>query len=239
MSLLSIFGCGRAKTPAYPTDTLTTRDGTELTFMFFRHASLSIRVGGHYIYVDPVGNFSGLPKADLILLTHSHDDHFDMAAVERLRTSKTDIVSDRTTAEAFEMECHVMRPGSIATPRDYVKIEAVAAYNTTKEHQQFHPKLREDCGYLLTIGGTRIYLAGDTEPTAEMKALRNVDIAFLPVNQPYTMTVEQAIDAVKSLKPAIFYPYHYGQTEHVTDIDELVRGVRALETTDIRVFPME
>ena len=137
------------------------------------------------------------------------------------------------------MEGQVMRPGSIATPRDYVKIEAVAAYNTTKEHQQFHPKLREDCGYLLTIGGTRIYVAGDSEPTAEMKALRDIDIAFLPVNQPYTMTVDQAVDAVKALKPTIFYPYHFGQTEFKTDMDRLVREVRALDTTDIRVFPME
>lgn len=239
MSLLSFFGCGRTKTPEYPTDTLTARDGTEFTLTFFQHASIGIRVGGHHIYIDPVGNFAGQPKADLILLTHSHNDHFDLATVEKLRTSKTDILSDRTTAEAFGMEGHVMRPGSIATPRDYVKIEAVAAYNTTKEHQQFHPKLREDCGYLLTIGGTRIYVAGDTEPTAEMKALRDIDIAFLPVNQPYTMTVNQAVDAVKALKPTIFYPYHFGQTEFKTDMDRLVREVRALDTTDIRVFPME
>lgn len=242
MAFFSFFG-RRPKAPVYPTDTLIAHDGTEFTITFFKHASLSINVGGKHIYVDPVGGGNvfpaALPKADLILLTHSHDDHFDLSAVEKLCTSKTDILSDRTTAEAFGMEGHVMRPGSIATPRDYVKIEAVAAYNTTKEHQQFHPKLREDCGYLLTIGGTRIYVAGDTEPTAEMKALRDIDIAFLPVNQPYTMTVDQAVDAVKALKPTIFYPYHFGQTEFKTDMDRLVREVRALDTTDIRVFPME
>ena len=132
-----------------------------------------------------------------------------------------------------------MRPGSIATPRDYIKVEAVAAYNTTREHQQFHPKLREDCGYLLTLGGTRIYIAGDTEPTPEMKSLRDVDVAFLPVNQPYTMTVEQAVEAVKTLRPKIFYPYHYGQVEEKTDIERLVREVEALGTTEVRVFPME
>lgn len=243
MSILSFFGCSRTKTPACPTDTLTARDGTEFTIGFHHHASLSIRIGDRHIYIDPVAgpgmNPGALPKADLILLTHSHSDHFDLAAVEKLSTSKTDILSDRTTAEAFGMEGHVMRPGSIAAPRDYVKIEAVAAYNTTRDRQQFHPKLREDCGYLLTLGGTRIYIAGDTEPTPEMKALRDVDIAFLPVNQPYTMTVDQAVEAVKALRPVIFYPYHYGQVEEKTDIERLVREVEALGTTEIRVFPME
>lgn len=243
MSILSFFGCGHKKLPVYPTDTLTAHDGTEFSITFFKHASLSINVGGKYIYVDPVGGrdmcVADLPKADLILLTHSHNDHFDLAAVEKLCTSKTDILSDRTTAEAFDMEGHVMRPGSVATPRDYVKVEAVAAYNTTKEHLQFHPKQREDCGYLLTIGGMRIYIAGDTEPTPEMKALRDVDIAFLPVNQPYTMTVDQAVEAIRQLKPVLFYPYHYGQVEEKTDLDRLAREVEALGTTEIRIRPME
>ena len=113
---------------------------------------------------------------------------------------------DRTSAEAFEMNCYTMRPGSVATPRDYLKVEAVAAYNTTDGHLQFHPKDREDCGYILTLGGSRIYIAGDTEPTPELKALKNIDIAFLPVNQPYTMTVDQAVEAVKAIRPTIFYP---------------------------------
>ena len=243
MSILAFFGCSRAKTPACPTDTLTARDGTQLTISFYGHASLAIDAGSRRIYVDPVSgpelNPGALPKADLILLTHSHSDHFDRATVEKLRTSKTDILSDRTTSEAFGTEGYVMRPGSIATPRDYIKVEAVAAYNTTREHQQFHPKLREDCGYLLTLGGTRIYIAGDTEPTPEMKSLRDVDVAFLPVNQPYTMTVEQAVEAVKTLRPKIFYPYHYGQVEEKTDIERLVREVEALGTTEVRVFPME
>ncbi len=131
MSILSLFGCGPKKLPVYPTDTLTAHDGTEFSITFFKHASLSINVGGKYIYVDPVGGrdmcLAALPKADLILLTHSHGDHFDRASVEKLCTPKTDILSDGTTAEAFDMEGHVMRPGSVATPRDYVKIEADAS----------------------------------------------------------------------------------------------------------------
>ncbi len=240
MSLLSLFVRGHAKAPEYPSDTLTARDGTEITLHFFKHASLSLSVGGKRIYVDPVSanaDYSALPKADVVLITHSHYDHLDIAAVEQILTPDTEIVCDRTSAEAFEMNCHTMRPGSVALPRDYVKVEAVAAYNTTPGHLQFHPKDREDCGYVLTIGGTRIYLSGDTEPTPEMKSLKNIDIAFLAVNQPYTMTVDQAVEAVKILRPAIFYPYHYGEVEEKTDIERLARELEGI--TEVRIRPME
>ena len=116
-------------------------------------------------------------------------------------------------------------------------VEAVAAYNTTEGHLQFHPREREDCGYVLTLGGTRVYIAGDSEPTPEMRSLEGIDIAFLPVNQPYTMTVDQAAEAVRALRPAIFYPYHYGEVEQVTDLDRLAREVAGL--TEMRVRPME
>ena len=136
MSILSFFGCGK-KAPEYPADTLTTRDGTQITITFFRHASLSVEAGGKYIYVDPVSgyaDYAALPKADVVLITHSHYDHLDVAAVEAIQTPQTEILCDRTSAEAFEMNCYTMRPGSVATPRDYLKVEAVAAYNTTDGH---------------------------------------------------------------------------------------------------------
>ena len=215
MSILSLFGGGRAKAPEYPSDTLTARDGTQFTIRFFSHASLAVSVGEKYLYVDPVSGH----------------------AAEELLTPDTEILCDRTSAEMFEMNCHTMRPGSVATPCDWLKVEAVAAYNTTPDRRQFHPRDREDCGYVLTIGGTRIYIAGDTEPTPELRALRDIDIAFLPVNQPYTMTVEQAVEAVKALQPAIFYPYHYGQVEERTDIDRLVRELDGI--TEVRIRPME
>lgn len=239
MSIRSLFG-GRSKAVSYPSDTLTARDGSTFTITFFKHASLSLCVGGKYIYVDPVSDsarYDQLPKADLIIITHSHYDHLDVAAVEAIQTPQTEILCDRTSAEAFEMNCYTMRPGSVATPRDYLKVEAVAAYNTTDGHLQFHPKDREDCGYILTLGGSRIYIAGDTEPTPELKALKNIDIAFLPVNQPYTMTVDQAVEAVKALKPAIFYPYHYGEVDEKTDIDRLTRELEGV--TEVRIRPME
>lgn len=242
MSLLSIFGCGGAgkNLPVYPTDSLVTRDGRPFTITFFKHASLALDFEGHRFYVDPVGEYADygtLPKADLILITHSHYDHFDRAAVEALQESHTDLLCDKTTAEAFDFRCHTMTPGTVARPRDYVEVEAVAAYNTSEGHLQFHPREREDCGYILTIGGTRIYIAGDGENTPEMMALRDIDIAFLPVNQPYTMTVDQAVAAVKAIRPAIFYPYHYGEVEEKTDIDRLVREVEGV--TDVRIRPME
>ena len=240
MSILSLFGYGRSKAPEYPSDTITARDGSEFTLTFFKHASLAITVGDKHIYVDPVSgyaDYAALPQADIVLVTHSHYDHLDIAAVEKVLTPDTEIVCDRTSAEAFEMNCYTMRPGSVATPRDYVKIEATAAYNTSQGHTQFHPKNREDCGYILTIGGTRIYIAGDTEPTPEMKTLKNIDIAFLPVNQPYTMTVDQAVEAVKTIAPTIFYPYHYGEVEEKTDIDRLARELEGI--TEVRIRPLE
>ncbi len=240
MSILSIFGCGKKSAPLYPTDTLTARDGTRITITFFGHASLSITVGDKVVYFDPVmaeADYTKLPKADIVLVSHSHYDHLDRAAIEAVETPATAILCDKTSAESFDMDCHTMLPGAVAVPRDYIKVEAVAAYNTSEHQLQFHPKEREDCGYVLTIGGTRIYLAGDTEPTPEMLALKDIDIAFLPVNQPYTMTVDEAVEAVKALRPAVFYPYHYGQTEVKTDIDRLVRELEGI--TEVRVRPME
>lgn len=241
MSILSLFGCGGAKAPAYPADTLTLRDGTELTITFFAHASLSLRVGeAYYIYVDPVSehaDYAQLPKADLVLITHQHSDHFDRAAVDELTTRHSEILCSRVVAEGFEMACCTMRPGSVATPREGIRVEAVTACNTTEAHLQFHPREREDCGYLLTIGGSRIYIAGDTEPTPELLALKEIDVAFLPVNQPYTMTVEQTVEAVKAIRPAIFYPYHYGQVEEKTDLDRLAAELTGI--TKVRIRPME
>lgn len=241
MALFTLFGHSRAAIPAYPTDTIVARDGRELTFTFFKHAAFTISAGeGRTIYIDPVhtyADYARLPKADLILVTHSHYDHLDRKAIDTLATRTTDIVCDRTSAESFDTNCHVMRPGSIVAPRDWVRIEAVAAYNTTQGHLQFHPKEREDCGYIVTIGGTRIYIAGDTEPTPELLALRNIDIAFLPVNQPYTMTVEQAVQAVKAIRPTIFYPYHYGEVEQPTDLEALTAALE--KVTEVRIRPME
>ena len=239
MSIFSIFSGKPA--PTYPCDTIQDREGNDVKFTFFKHASFAIQIGQRHIYNDPVvqyAEYSRLPKADLVLVTHSHYDHLDRAAIDDITTHQSILLCDKTSAEAFDGEAVVMTPGLKAQPWDGITVEAVAAYNTTDGHTDFHPQAREDCGYIIELStGLRIYIAGDTEPTPEMMALKDIDVAFLPVNQPYTMTVDQAIEAIKAIRPRIFYPYHYGEVEEVTDIEHLKRELS--EITDVRVFPME
>ena len=226
------------KAPNYPSDELVV-NGQKLKLTFFAHASVAIEYEGRMIYVDPVvGNaeYETLPKADMILVTHSHYDHFDMAAIEALQTPETRILLDKSSAEGFQGDCFTMLPGAVAEPFADIRVEAVAAYNTSEHQLQFHPKEREDCGYILTLGGTRIYIAGDTEPTPELRALQGIDIAFVCVNQPYTMKPEQAVEAVKALRPQIYYPYHYGQVDEPTDVEALARMLDGV--TDVRIRPL-
>ena len=239
MSLFSkLFGRDK-KAATYPQDTITARDGSTITFTFYAHASMGIEWNGVHIYVDPVGEFDwqSQPKADIVLVTHSHYDHLELSTIEQLQTPQTIVVCDKSSADAFEHDCITMLPGATSQPVEGVTVKAVAAYNISEGHTDFHPQSREDCGYLITLGGTTIYVAGDTEDNDDVLALEGVDVAFLPVNQPYTMTVSQASRVVKALKPQIFYPYHYGQVEEVTDLEALKAAVA--DITDIRIFPME
>jgi len=120
----------------------------------------------------------------------------------------------------------------------WMTVEAIPAYNTSPEKANFHPRERAHNGYILTFGGTRVYVAGDTEPTPEMLALKNIDVAFLPVNLPYTMTEEQAAEAVRAIRPRVFYPYHFGGTGHKTDLEKLGRLIEGLGV-EMRVRPLE
>ena len=238
MSLFSkLFGGSSA--PQYPTDEIQI-NGRTVKLTFFAHASIAIEYEGRVIYVDPVkenAEYEKLPKADMILVTHSHYDHFDMAAIDAVQTPETRILLDKTSAEGFQGDCYTMLPGGVAEPFADIRVEAVAAYNTSEHQLQFHPKEREDCGYVVTLGGdVRIYISGDTEPTAEQAALKGIDIAFVCVNQPYTMTPEQAVAAVKSLQPKIYYPYHYGQVDESTDVEALARMLDGV--TDVRIRPL-
>lgn len=240
MSILSALACAKPTASKYHSDVIKTKSAGDVEITFFKHASLSLCADGKQIYIDPVSifaDYASLPKADVILITHSHSDHLDTAAINMLSTSSTRIICDKTSAEMIQNRCAPVAPEQSIHISDNVDIETIAAYNTTESQLQFHPKEREDVGYILTIGGTRIYISGDSEPTAEMLALTNIDIVFLPVNQPYTMTEEQAIEVVKSIKPTIFYPYHYGQTEHKTDIDRLVKELEGI--TEVRIRSME
>lgn len=240
LKIMSKFRASIDSMEGFRVDTITAANGEQIDFIFFHHASFAISTPHHIIYVDPVSEYAPyetLPKADLILITHSHYDHLDVEAIDAVKSVDMPIICDKTSANILEREVLMMSHGSEVKPIDGVKIEGVAAYNTTPGHLQFHPKEREDCGYILTLCGTRIYIAGDTENTPEVKSVTGVDIAFLPVNQPYTMTVDQAIDAVKAIRPQIFYPYHYGGGDSVTDIDALVEGLKGV--CEVRVRDME
>lgn len=239
MSLLRRLFGGKTTAKEYPTDEINI-NGKSLRLRFFAHASIAIEYEGRWIYVDPVkenADYSSLPKADIILVTHHHFDHFDMAAIEALQKEDTRLLLDKTSAEGLGGDCYTMLPKGVAEPIVGIKVEAVAAYNTSEGHTDFHPKHREDCGYVLTLGeAVRIYISGDTEPTEEMKALRDVDIAFVAVNQPYTMTPQQAVESVKALQPKIFYPYHYGQVDEPTDVEALARMLQ--DIVDVRIRPL-
>jgi L-ascorbate metabolism protein UlaG (beta-lactamase superfamily) len=230
-----------AKTPTF--DIVETALGTDLKILFFGHGSIGFEYEGRHIYIDPVSDFadySRQPKADLVLVGHEHGDHFDPRAIAALyEEGITGGFASASVVNSFEYGSPdmIMAPGDVRK-LPYITIEAVAAYNTSPEKQNFHPKAAAHLGWVLTFGGTRVYVAGDTEDTPEMMALKDIDIVFLPVNQPYTMTEEQAARAVKAFKPKIFYPYHYGQTDHKTDLaklSELLDG----SGVEVRIRPLE
>jgi L-ascorbate metabolism protein UlaG (beta-lactamase superfamily) len=223
----------------FPVDTVQTADGGELKITFYAHASLGFEFAGKHIYLDPVtasADYSKEPKADLILITHAHSDHLDAEAIKALSKPGTQVIGNAVAVNELGYGDAIRNGEGRIAP--YLAVEAVPAYNTTPERQGFHTPDGRDNGYILTFGGTRIYVSSDTEDTPELLALKDIDIAFLPVNQPYTMTEEQAARAVKALRPKIFYPIHTGQTDHKTDLDKLVR-LLADSAVDVRIRPME
>ncbi len=188
-------------------------DAGELTITFLGHGTLMLQLGAAVIHVDPVSryaDYSKMPRADIILVTHEHGDHLDPAAIEKVRAPQTVIVANEHSA-AKAPGARVMRNGESATIKG-IGIEAVAAYNTTQARSQFHPKGRDN-GYLLSLGGRRVYIAGDTEDIPEARALKDIAIAFLPMNLPYTMTPEQTASLARAIRPGVLYPYHYGDTD--------------------------
>ncbi len=189
------------------------------TYTPIKHATFVLQSGPTTIYVDPVGSaeaFAGFPPPDLILITHIHKDHLAPQLVETLKQKQTRIIGSATVIEQLGYGT-VLRNGE-STSLLGLSIEAIAAYNTTAERLNFHPKGRDN-GYVLSRDGTRLYISGDTEDIPEMRALRDIDIAFLCMNLPYTMTVEQAASAVNEFKPALVIPYHYRGKQGMSDID--------------------
>jgi L-ascorbate metabolism protein UlaG (beta-lactamase superfamily) len=199
--------------PAF--DRINTSSGV-VELHFIGHGTLMFRFNEFVIHIDPVndyGDYKNMPKADLILVTHEHSDHLDTGVIELLRKNGTVLLCSKSCISKVPW-AEIMSNGSVKVISG-IKVEAVPAYNIKHMRspgQPFHPKGIGN-GYVLTIGDKRIYIAGDTENTPEMKALKDINIAFLPMNLPYTMTPEMVADAVKSFRPDILYPYHFGNTK--------------------------
>lgn len=199
---------------ARQTDIIPTDSGNlQVTPIY--HASVLLQWKDKAIYVDPVsaGKYAGLPKADLILITDIHGDHMDPKELAQLKKEGTIIIAPESVAKTVT-EAEVLNNGQskrVDLGGPSIEVEAIPMYNLTrgpKPGTLYHPKGRGD-GYILTIGGKRIYFSGDTECTPEMKALKNIDVAFLCMNLPYTMTPLEAAECVKIFQPKIVYPYHY------------------------------
>jgi len=219
-------------------DTFTTSRGP-LKIYFIGHATLMLEWNGLTIHVDPCSsetNYSRLPKADLILVTHQHTDHFDPDLIHKIRKENTSIVWNAgCAAEDSETGSRVMKNGDHASIQG-VDIEVVPAYNLLHKRpdgKPFHPR-GEGIGYVLTLGDTRIYIAGDTENIPELSNLKDINIAFLPMNLPYTMTPEMTAEAARMFHPAILYPYHYSQTDP-SKLTKLLKD----SGIEVRIRPMK
>jgi L-ascorbate metabolism protein UlaG (beta-lactamase superfamily) len=222
---------------AFDADVMPTAAG-DLKITFIGHASLMFEFGGKVIYSDPsgqYGDFSGLPKADLILVAHEHGDHFDLETIKKISKNGTKVVMTPLCAAKLAGGT-VLKNGESATVEG-IRIEAVPAYNLVHVRSPgmpYHPKGVGN-GYVLTFGDKRVYVAGDTENIPEMKALGPIDVAFLPMNLPYTMTPEMVADAARMVKPKILYPYHTTDTD-TSKLQPLLKDEKGIEVR-IRRMP--
>ncbi|BCM91397.1 hypothetical protein IAD21_03269 [Abditibacteriota bacterium] len=216
-----VFSASAARALPNPPEIVPAQGGPiKITPIF--HASMQIEYGGKVIQVDPfsAGDYTGAKKADLILITHTHPDHLDLKAIEGIRKQSAFTAMIMPPAAAtIVLHSISIRGANPVFPLNNgqsktmagIRVEAVPAYNIVrgpKPGQKFHPKGQFN-GYILTLGGKRIYIAGDTEATPEMKALKKIDVAFLPMNLPFTMTPQEAAADAKAFKPKVVYPYHY------------------------------
>ena len=237
MALSMILASSAQAQEQFPSDVIKTSSG-DLVITFIGHGSLMFAFGGKVIHVDPyskLADYSKLPKADIVLITHEHRDHLDLVALEKVRTEKTGVVL--TGAGAGQVTGGiVMKNGDVKTLGG-LTIEAVPAYNIVGKRengQPYHPKGSGN-GYLITFGDKRVYVAGDTENIPEMKGFKSIDLAFLPMNLPYTMTPEMVADAAAMIQPKVLYPYHTGDTE----IARLVTLLKDQKGIDVRIRKMQ
>ena len=214
------------------TDSVRTAEGA-LKITPVTHGSLMLEFKGKVIHIDPWGrgDYSGLPQADLILITDIHGDHLDPGQVQKLTKSGTVIVAPQAVAQTVT-EALVLQNGQKKVVAS-LEIEAVPMYNHKRgpsPGKLYHDKGRGN-GYVLTLGGKRVYISGDTACIPEMKALTDIDIAFVTMNLPYTMPPEEAAECVAAFKPKIVYPYHY----RGSDLDVFTRALESRPDIEVRI----
>ncbi len=225
-------------------NTQVSADSTQITVTPISHASMVLEIGGVVIFNDPVGGkelFDGQPEASIILLSDIHGDHLDPETIQALATDRTVIVAPQSVADQLPTTL----PGTLVilnneenTTQNGIQITAIPMYNVPESADALHTKGRGN-GYLLEAQGKRVYIAGDTGGTPEMRALQNIDVAFIPMNLPYTMGVEEAADAVLEFKPKVVHPYHYRGPDGLADINrfkELVNNSDSNITVELLNF---
>jgi L-ascorbate metabolism protein UlaG (beta-lactamase superfamily) len=222
---------------AYESDTIGS-GSDKLVITFIGHGTLMFEYGGIVIHADPTlreSDYESLPKADLILVTHEHGDHLDPKAVANLRKPETRIIVNPGSDGRLDGAV-VMKNGETRTVKG-LTVESVPAYNIISKRddgQPYHPRGNGN-GYVVSFGPTRVYIAGDTEYVPEMDGMKDIDVAFLPMNLPYTMTVEMGAEAAKAIGPTILYPYHYGNS----DVSKLAGMLKDREGIEIRIRDLQ
>jgi L-ascorbate metabolism protein UlaG (beta-lactamase superfamily) len=239
--LMVVMGLSFTLTAAgqFQSDVLKTSGG-DLEMFFIGHGTLMFKYNGLVIHVDPVSreaDYAKMPDADIVLVTHEHGDHLDGKAIRQVLKEGTEVIFAQACAGREEdLGATVMRNGDKRTVKG-IRIEALPAYNIVHKRpggDPFHPKGAGNA-YLLTFGDSRVLIGGDTENIPEQKALRDIDVAFLPMNLPYTMTPEMVADAAMAIRPAILYPYHFGDT----DTDKLVQLLKNEKDIEVRIRDLQ
>jgi L-ascorbate metabolism protein UlaG (beta-lactamase superfamily) len=245
LALLALVAAPRPARALPAADQVSTARGGDLTIQPIHHAAVLLSWNGRHVLVDPAplapgggAEFKALPAPDIILITHIHGDHYDAGVLQSVAGSNTQIFTPRNVYEAMPAELkaktHVLANGEHSAAGG-ITIAAVPMYNTTAVRSHFHPKGAGN-GYILTIGGERIYIAGDTEEAPQLAHLRNIDVAFIPMNLPYTQTVQAAAQWVKDFRPRIVYPYHYrngdGTQANVQQFKDLVGDASEVRLRD-------
>ena len=211
-------------------------DGDGITFTPIEHATMVIQTKDVTIYIDPVGDaklFKGFPKPDIVMITDIHHDHLNPEVLSSLKKESTIIIGPQ--AVVSELKYGVVINNGETKKIGTIKVEAIPMYNTTEERLNFHPKGRGN-GYVITLNKKRVYISGDTEDIKEMRSLKDIDYAFVCMNLPYTMTVDQAVSAVLEFKPKVVYPYHYRGKGMFSDITRFQHMVSSNKGIKVRLL---